>query len=59
MNFSVLSIDVLTIHCKITFVDFILYELLDQHYMFEAPLIDENPNLKVNKKIWMTKSSSL
>ena len=33
---------------KITIVDFMLYEFLDQHRMFEAPLIDEIPNLKVS-----------
>ncbi|XP_064400046.1 glutathione S-transferase Mu 4-like [Halichondria panicea] len=31
---------------KLTFVDFVLYELLDQHRMFEPSLFAELPNLK-------------
>ncbi|XP_048584392.1 glutathione S-transferase Mu 3 [Nematostella vectensis] len=31
---------------NLTFVDFVLYELLDQHRIFEASLLDAHPNLK-------------
>ncbi|MBN3304657.1 GSTM3 transferase, partial [Amia calva] len=31
---------------KITFVDFIMYELLDQHRMFEPKCLDDTQNLK-------------
>ena len=34
-------------HNQITFVDFVMYELLDQHLMFEPTILDEYPNLKV------------
>ncbi|XP_065911825.1 glutathione S-transferase Mu 4-like [Dysidea avara] len=30
----------------VTFVDFVMYELLDQHVMFEPTILDEFPNLK-------------
>ncbi len=33
---------------QLTFVDFFLYELLDQHRMFEPSLFDELANLKVS-----------
>ncbi|XP_038839925.1 glutathione S-transferase Mu 3-like [Salvelinus namaycush] len=31
---------------KITFVDFIMYELLDQHIMFDAKCLDDFKNLQ-------------
>ena len=33
---------------QLTFVDFILYELLDQHKMFEPSLFDDCANLNVS-----------
>lgn len=33
---------------QITFVDFVLYELLDQHLLFEPTILDDYPNLKVH-----------
>lgn len=32
---------------QITYIDFVLYELLDQHRLFEASLLDDLDNLKV------------
>jgi glutathione S-transferase len=32
---------------QITFVDFVMYELLDQHKVFDASLLEPHANLKV------------
>jgi len=34
---------------QITLADFLMYELLDQHIMFEPTILDEFPNLKVKQ----------
>ena len=33
---------------QITFVDFVMYELLDQHFLFEPTILNDYPNLKVH-----------
>ena len=36
---------------QITFVDFVMYELLDQHLLFEPTILDDYPNLKVHSYV--------
>lgn len=38
---------------QITFPDFIIYELLDQHHLFEPTILDKYQNLKVSVCMWV------
>ncbi|KAK3739513.1 hypothetical protein QZH41_016188 [Actinostola sp. cb2023] len=38
---------------KITFVDFVMYELLDQHKVLEPSLLESHANLQVNHSQWL------
>ncbi len=46
---KLLTLLLLSLPLQITFVDFVLYELLDQHRLFDASLIDGHDNIKVHK----------
>ena len=41
---------------QITFVDFVMYELLDQHFLFEPTILDDYPNLKVHSCSYIASS---
>ena len=36
---------------QITYVDFVFYELLDQHRLFESTLLDDFANIKVTNHV--------